>query len=90
MSFSGDVDDKAVTELLEAVYGFLKETWADHPRAHKYVVNACLVLTFLREEPMHPQESVKYRVVETDGKKEYYCPAKQDSLICNYCVSKKE
>ena len=90
VSFSGDVDDKDITALSEAVYEFLKETWAEQPRAHKFVVNACLVLTFLLEEPMHPQNAVKYRVVDKDGKKEYYCPAKQDSAICNFCVSKKE
>ncbi|MBR5338231.1 MAG: DUF2115 family protein [Lachnospiraceae bacterium] len=90
VSFFGEVDDKDITVLSEAVYEFLRETWPEQSRAHKYVVDSCLVLTFLREEPMHPQEAVKYRVAEKGGKKEYYCPAKQDSVICNFCVSKKE
>ena len=57
--------------------------------AHKFVVLACLVLTFLKEEPMHPKDKVQYRVVGHDGIKEYFCPAKTDGVICNYCVAKK-
>ena len=89
LSFSGDVDEREVMTLSEALYGFLKETWPEKPMSHKYVVNACLVLTFLIEEPMHPQDAVKFKIVERDGKKVYFCPAKQDSIICNFCISEK-
>ena len=88
-SFSGEVDEGKITTLSEEVYKFLKETWPEKPLSHKYVVNACLVLTFLKEEPMHPQDAVKFRVVERDGKKVYFCPAKQDSIICNFCVTER-
>ena len=87
-TYSGEVEDKDVDLLETEVYAFLKKVWSDQPQAHKYIVNACLALTFLLEEPMHPQTSVNFKIVEKDGKKEYYCPAKQDSIICNFCVSK--
>ena len=72
-----------------AVYEFLKETWCSEPEAHKYVVLACLVLTYLKEVPMHPKDKVQYRTVGHDGIKEYFCPAKTDGLICGFCVAKK-
>ncbi len=28
-------------------------------------------------------------IVGHDGIKEYFCPAKTDGVICNYCVAKK-
>ena len=89
VDYTGEVCDKDVHKLSDAVYEFLKETWCSEPEAHKYVVLACLVLTFLKEEPMHPKDKVQYRVVGHDGIKEYFCPAKTDGVICNYCVAKK-
>ena len=89
VDYTGEVCDKAVHKLSDAVYEFWKETWCSEPEAHKFVVLACLVLTFLKEEPMHPKDKVQYRVVGHDGIKEYFCPAKTDGVICNYCVAKK-
>ncbi len=70
------------------MYEFLKETWPEEPEAHKFVVLACLVLTYLKEVPMHPKDRVQYKIVEHDGIKEYHCPAKTDGVICNYCIAK--
>ncbi len=88
--FTGDVPGDDVEKLSDSVYEFLKEVWAEEPEAHKFVVLACLALTFLKKIPMHAKEKVNYReVVREDGEREYYCSAKTDSIICNFCVAKK-
>lgn len=87
--FSGNVDEKQVADLSKALYEYLADVWSEKLNAHKYVVCACLALAFLYELPMHPQEIVKYTVLQNDGKKVYHCPAKQDSIICNFCVAEK-
>ena len=88
--FSGDVDEKQVAYLSKALYEYLTEVWSEKQNAHKYVVCSCLALAFLCEIPMHPQEIVKYSISEKDGKKVYHCPAKRDSIICNFCVAEKK
>ena len=55
VDYTGEVCDKDVHKLSDAVYQFLKETWCSEPEAHKFVVLACLVLTFLKEEPICPK-----------------------------------
>ena len=87
MRLKGSVPDEDVQRLKDEVSAFLKECWAEQPLAHKYVIDSCLVLTFLYEKPMHPWESVKYYSVVRDGKAEYYCPHKTDSVICGFCRS---
>ena len=86
--FKGDVDDDAVSKLTDSLQDFLSEVWADEPKAHKYVIDVCLIKTYIYDLPMHPEESVHYYTVVRDGKAEYYCPAKTDSLICSCCRSK--
>lgn len=90
VDYTGEVCDKDVHRLSDAVYEFLKVTWPEEPEAHKYVVLSCLVLTFLREEPMHPKDKVQYEIVEHDGIKEYHCPVKTEGVICKYCVARHQ
>ena len=85
--FEGHVREEDVRSLSDALRAFLTETWAEQPGAHKYVIGACLVLTFLLEIPMHPQEIVGYTETIEDGRKRYHCPAKGGSVICRHCVT---
>ena len=87
--FEGEVDDECADALSAALYEYLRETWPEQPGAHKYVVCACLVLTFVWEKPMHPQEDVKYFTRVSEGKAEYFCPAKTDSKICSFCAAER-
>ena len=86
--YTGDVDEDKAEELRASLKEYLQEVWADEPGAHKYVIDVCLINTFLLEIPMHPESSVRYYHRVRDGKDEYFCPAKTDSLICSFCRSK--
>ncbi|MBQ8306730.1 MAG: DUF2115 family protein [Blautia sp.] len=86
-AFEGHVREEDVRSLLDALQVFLAQTWAEQPDAHKYVIGACLALTFIKEVPMHPQEIVRYTETVENGVKRYHCPAKGDSVICRYCVT---
>ena len=86
--YRGSAADEDIEKLRTALTEFLNETWADQPLAHRYVIDCCLLLTFLYEKPMHSLESVRYYTVVNDGKAEYYCPHKTDSIICGFCRSK--
>lgn len=87
--FTGNVKEEHVIKLSNALKQYLAEVWSEQPEAHKYVISSCLTLAFLYEMPMHPQEIAKYITSEKDGKKIYHCPAKQDSIICGFCVAEK-
>ena len=78
-----DADEQAVRELTADLTAFLNACMADHPEGHKWIIIACLYLTFVEKLPMHPQEAAKWQKV--DGR--FLCPSQvKDSLICQYCV----
>lgn len=87
-AFKGEADETPIQKLTESLKEYLDEVWAKEPLAHKYVIDVCLINTFLYEIPMHPQESVHYYTYVDDGKALYYCPAKQQSFICNCCKAR--
>lgn len=87
--FTGSVDASRVRELDTALEGFLREAWSEQPLAHKYVIASSLALAFLYEMPLHPQSVVHYREKEVSGEKQYLCPAKTDSVICNCCAAQR-
>ena len=81
-----EIDERAAEELEHSLQDFLSEYMSDHPDAHKWIILACLELTFVEELPMHPQTSANW--VYKDGK--YFCPSvKKDSVICRYCACKE-
>ena len=87
-NYTGDVDDDEAERLRSSLADYLQEVWADELPAHKYVIDVCLINTFLLEIPMHPQSSVHYYQTVREGKAEYYCPAKTDSIICGFCKAR--
>ena len=86
--YSVEISERQVDELSEALKVFLEETWPEQPDAHKYVIYACLIRTFLDEKPMHPQEKTKYHTVIKDEKEQFFCPHKNSSTICGFCVAR--
>lgn len=85
--FTGNVEEEQVISLSDALIQYLVKIWPEQPEAHKYVISSCLALAFLYEMPMHPQEIVQYSCVENGGKIAYVCPAKNDSIICGFCIA---
>ena len=70
-------------ELSADLEAYLKEYMQDKPAGHKWIILACLYLTFVEHLPMHPQHAAKW--VEKDGR--YYCPSMEpDSITCRYCM----
>ena len=79
--------DPADAARLEAdLTAYLNEYMADKPEGHKWIILACLYLTFAERLPMHPQSAAKW--VEKDGR--YYCPSMApESVTCGYCMCEK-
>lgn len=78
------VIDPTDAAALEAdLSAYLNEYMADRPEGHKWIILACLYLTFAERLPMHPQSAAKW--VEKDGR--YYCPSMApESITCKYCM----
>ena len=76
--------DPADAATLEAdLSAYLNEYMADRPEGHKWIILACLYLTFAERLPMHPQSAAKW--VEKGGRQ--YCPSMApESITCKYCV----
>lgn len=77
-----EVPEPSVRELSEDLSAYLSEYMGDHPEAHKWIIMACIYLTFMERIPMHPK-STGWEYV--DGR--YVCPhCVPDSIICGYCM----
>ncbi len=62
---------------------YLDEYMQDKPAGHKWIIIACLYLTFVERQPMHPQAAAGW--TEKDG--HFYCPHMvQESFICSCCM----
>ena len=62
---------------------YLNEYMQDKPEGHKWIILACLYLTFVEHLPMHPQHAAKW--TEKDGR--YYCPNMvPESITCRFCM----
>ena len=86
------VDLSRVRALHLALKAYLSEYMAEKPEAHKWIILSCLYLSFIREEPLHPQEAAGYVIRSDHGKKVYFCPLRENGAgsICSYCVCRKQ
>ena len=65
---------------------YLEEYMQDKPEGHKWIITACLYLTYVEHLPMHPQSAAKWK--EQGGR--YFCPSMEpDSFICKRCKCEK-
>ena len=79
----GTVSAENVEALKEDLRNYLAEYMADRPEGHKWIIIACLYLTFIERLPMHPQKAAGW--IEKDGK--FYCPSMApESITCGYCM----
>ena len=82
----GMVSLESAEELRGDLESYLNEFMQDRPEGHKWIILACLYLTFVEHLPMHPQQAAKW--VEKDGK--YFCPSMApDSITCRYCMCER-
>ena len=86
--FTGEVNDEEVEALREALEAHLAETQPENPDAHKYIIWASVIRTFLDGYPMHPLKEVQYYTKVNDGVREYFCPRKGSGGECRFCVAK--
>ena len=78
-----EIDEKDVRQLEESLDAFLCKYMDDHRDAHKWIVLACLELTFVEGRPMHPQKKAGWKEIDSH----YYCPSmEKDSIVCTYCA----
>ena len=79
----GPVPPEEVARLEAELRAYLDQYMPDRPDGHKWIILACLYLTFVERLPMHPQAAAKW--IERDGR--YFCPSMEpDGIICGYCV----
>ena len=73
-------------ELRGDLEAYLKEYMQDKPEGHKWIILACLYLTFVEHLPMHPQHAAKW--IEKGGR--YYCPSMEpESITCRFCMCER-
>ncbi len=87
-TFSGEVDDARIEEMRGELQTFLANNWAEQPDAHRYVILACTALTFIYGMPMHPQHTTGYYTSVKDGEASYFCPAREEGTVCDYCLAR--
>lgn len=82
----GDVPDERVSRLYILLKGYLEKYMPECPEGHKWIIIACIYLTFIEKLPMHPQAVTGW--VERD--QAFLCPAHSgQGSICEYCVCEK-
>ena len=80
---SSPVPQEKIEKLEAELRDYLNEYMQDRPEGHKWIIIACLYLTFAEHLPMHPQQAAKW--VEKDGR--YYCPSMApESITCSCCM----
>ena len=77
-----------ILKLRKLLRDFLAEYMADKPQWWKWIIMACIYLTYVAERPMHPIEVVGAKTEIVDGKTIYKCPmkSKEKGTVCDYCV----
>lgn len=78
------IDVTRLEGLTRALKDYLNRYMAMRPEGHKWIILSCLFLTFIVNEPMHPQEIVHW---ERAGE-QYRCPSREmrEGSICQWCV----
>ena len=84
----GDVPDAEIEKLEGILTGYLEEMLADKPEGWKWIILACVYLSYVAGRPMHPIEPAKIRIRQEEGKTVYYCPLRspEEDTACHYCV----
>lgn len=88
--WEGEVSAELVRELKDTLEAYLGIYMAEQKESWKWIILSCVYLSFLRQIPLHAQESVHYMVREENGAPAYYCPMREEAAgsVCLFCVCK--
>ena len=76
------VDTGRAKALHAALQDYLDRYMPEAPEAHKWIILVCLFLALVAREPMHPKAIVGWEQAGGD----YFCPAREEGGICQFCV----
>lgn len=79
------VPEKEIEQLSDELKDYLNQYMQDQPQAHKWIIFACIYLTYIEQVPMHPQDKVNW-IKREDG---YFCPYYSGEGACLYCMCEK-
>ena len=79
------VDPSSARLLVCELRSFLDEHMPDKPEGHFWIALSCLFLSFVVDEPMHPQNVVGWERAASGA---YECPVRDDADegLCRWCV----
>lgn len=88
---SDDVDAEQVQKLENILTAYLHIHFSEHPESWKWIILACIYLSFIQNLPLHPQEMVHYTTDIQDGKPLFFCPMKslEADTACSFCICQK-
>lgn len=80
------VDKDRMIRLIRTLQNYLQTYMENQPEGHRWIILACLFLSGVVKEPMHPQAIVHWKQ-DSSGMK-YYCPAfsAEEGSACRFCV----
>ena len=80
------VDKDRMIRLICTLQDYLQTYMKNQPEGHRWIILACLFLSGVVKEPMHPQEIVHWR--QDPSGRNYYCPAysAEEGSTCRFCV----
>ncbi len=87
----GEVPEEEIGRLEGILTGYLTEMLPEKPEAWKWIILACIYLSYAARRPMHPIEAAKIQVREEQGETVYYCPLRspEEDTACHFCVCRK-
>lgn len=87
----GEVPEEEIGRLEGVLTGYLTEMLPEKPEAWKWIILACIYLSYAARRPMHPIEAAKIQVREEQGETVYYCPLRspEEDTACRFCVCRK-
>ncbi len=80
-----EISPAAASELARSVKAYLEQYMAEAPEGHDWIIISCLFLSFIVNEPMHPQAAAHWEKI---GENEYLCPMFEpgSASTCRWCV----
>ncbi len=87
----GEAPEEEIARLEDILTGYLTEMLPEKPEAWKWIILACIYLSYVAHRPMHPIQAAKIQVREEAGETVYYCPmcSPEEDTACHFCVCRK-
>ena len=83
---TGTVEAASAAAMVRMISDYLEQYMADHPEAHIWIILACVFSAFIAAEPLHPQETARWKKDEDTGT--YRCRFREEGpeSTCRWCV----